>query len=240
MPDGRSWSWPAGLICLGLLGGGWFIGDGFEDGRSTAATVTVKGLAERIVKADLAIWPLRFTATGDDLEDVQAEIDRNVETVTDFLAEAGLAEDAIQPQRVEVTDLLAQPYQPEGGIGNRFIIAQSVVVRTDQVDVVDALGRRTGALVKRGVVLVDTGGPTYIFTRLNEIKPEMLQEATENAREAAEQFADDADADIEGIRSASQGIFQILPRDESPMLPESGQLQKKVRVVSTVEYVLDD
>lgn len=232
--------WPAALVCLGLLGGGWFIGHGFEEGRSSAATVTVKGLAERLVSADLAVWPLRFTATGNDLEAVQGEIDEDVQAVTDFLGEAGLPEEAVVPQRVEVTDLLAQPYRPEGAGDNRFIIAQTVIVRTDQVAVIEALGRRTGELVRRGVVLVDTGGPSYLFTRLNEIKPEMLAEATGNAREAAAQFAADADAGIGGIQSASQGLFQILPRDEVAMLPESAQAEKKVRVVSTITYLLED
>jgi hypothetical protein len=240
MADDRRFAWPAALLCLGLLGGGWFVGHGFEEGRRSAPTVTVKGLAERLVQADLAVWPLRFTATGNDLETVQGKIDDDVQAVTDFLGEAGLSEDAVVPQRVEVTDLLAQPYRPEGAGNNRFIIAQTVIVRTDQVEVVESLGRRTGELVRRGVVLVDTGGPTYLFTRLNEIKPEMLAEATRNAREAAQQFAEDADADIGGIRTASQGLFQILARDAVPMLPETAQPEKKVRVVSTITYLLDD
>ncbi|HEX6142903.1 MAG TPA: SIMPL domain-containing protein [Geminicoccaceae bacterium] len=239
MADRRDFGWPAGLVCLGLLGAGWFVGHGFEAGRSTPPSVTVKGLAERFVTADLAVWPLRFTATGNDLEAVQAEIDDDVLAVTAFLAEAGLPEAAIQPQRVEVTDLLAQPYRPEGVGDNRFIIAQTVLVRTDQVETIDSLGRQSGELVRRGVVLVETGGPTYLFTRLNEIKPEMLAAATRNAREAAEQFAEDADAGIGGIRSASQGLFQILPRDEVPMLPETAQLEKKIRVVSTITYELE-
>lgn len=231
---------PAALVCLGLLGGGWFVGHGFEAGRSTPRTVTVKGLAESLVRADLAIWPLRFTATGNDLGAVQAEIDQDVEAIRSFLTESGLPPEAIEPQRVEVTDLLAQAWRPEGVGDNRFIIAQTVLVRTDQVDLVVALNQQTGELVRRGIVLTEAGGPTYLFTRLNEIKPEMLAEATRNARAAAQQFALDADSDIGGIRSASQGIFQILPRDEAPGIMEAGQVDKKVRVVSTIEYVLDD
>lgn len=236
----RDLGWPAALVCLGLLGGGWFVGHGFEAGRSTDRTVTVKGLAETFVQADLAIWPLRFTATGADLNQVQAEIDRDVEAILTFLTERGLPPEAIQPQRVEVTDLLAQPYRPEGIGDNRFIIAQTILVRTEQIGVVVALNQQTGELVRRGVVLTEGGGPTYLFTRLNEIKPAMLAEATRNAREAAEQFAEDADSEIEGIRSASQGLFQILPRDEAPGVMEAGQVEKKVRVVSTIEYLLAD
>jgi hypothetical protein len=232
--------WPAALICLGLIGGGYFIGDGFEEGRSDQRFVTVKGLAERIVRADLAIWPLRFTATGNDLAGVQAQIDQNVEAIRGFLLERGLPPEAVEPQRVEVTDLLAQPYRPEGVGENRFIIAQTILARTDRVDLVEALNQETGELVRRGIVLQDTGGPTYLFTRLNDIKPEMIAEATRAARATAEQFAEDADSEIAGIRQANQGIFQILPRDEAPGLMEPSQVDKKVRVVSTIDYLLDD
>jgi hypothetical protein len=152
----------------------------------------------------------------------------------------GIEPEAIQPQRVEVTDLLAQPYRPEGVGDNRFILAQTVIVRTEQVDQVARLNQQTGELVKRGVVLVDAGGPSYLFTRLNEIKPEMLAEATRNARVSAEQFAADSDSEIAGIRRASQGLFEILARDPAPGLFEPNQMDKKVRVVSTIEYRLRD
>jgi hypothetical protein len=112
-------------------------------------------------------------------------------------------------------------------------------VRTRQVDVVAALNRATGELVSRGVVLVDTGGPTYVFTGLNAIKPELLAQASANARTAAQQFAADVDSTLGGIRSASQGIFQILPRDAAPGISEASQVDKQVRVVSTIEYLLE-
>lgn len=232
--------WPAALIGFGLIVGGYFIGDGFEEGRRNQHFVTVKGLAERIVRADLAIWPLRFTATGNNLADVQAQIDEDVAAIRAFLLERGLPQDAVEPQRVEVTDLLAQPYRPEGVGENRFIIAQTILVRTASVDLVEALNQETGELVRRGIVLQDTGGPTYLFTRLNDIKTKMIAEATRAARATAEQFAEDADSDIAGIRQANQGVFQILPRDEAPGLMEPSQVDKKVRVVSTIDYLLDD
>jgi hypothetical protein len=228
----------AALIGLGLLGGGWLIGHGFQEGRRAEHYVTAKGLAETFVQADLAIWLLRYTATGNDLNQVQAKIDADGAEITAFLIRQGLAEDAIQPQRVEVTDLLAQAYRPEGAADNRFIVAQTILVRTEQVDLVAALNRSTGELVSRGVVLVDTGGPTYVFTGLNAIKPDLLAEASTNAREAARQFAADVDSTIAGIRRASQGIFEILPRDAAPGISEGGQIDKKVRVVSTIEYLL--
>jgi hypothetical protein len=228
----------AALIAVGMIGAGWLIGDGFEKGRAGEHYVTVKGLAESFVTADLAIWPLRYTATGNDLNQVQATIDADGAEITAFLTREGIAPEAIQPQRVEVTDLLAQAWRPEGAEDNRFIIAQTILVRTEQVDLVAALNRTTGELVSRGVVLVDTGGPTYVFTGLNDIKPQMLAEASASARAAAEQFAADIDGTLVGIRRASQGIFEILPRDAAPGISEAGQIDKKVRVVSTIEYLL--
>jgi uncharacterized protein len=234
------WAWLAGalILALGVLGAGLLVGRGFEQGRSADRYVTVKGLAETFVSADLAVWPLRTTATGNELGEVQGQIDAGLATITGFLREQGIAAEAIQPQRVEVTDLLAQPYRPEGVGENRFILAQTVIVRTEQVALVAQLNQQTGELIRRGVVLVDTGGPTYLFTRLNEIKPELLAEATRNARAAAEQFAADSGSEIAEIRRAWQGLFEILARDPAPNLFEPNQLDKKVRVVSTIEYRL--
>jgi hypothetical protein len=228
------------LIGLGLLGGGWLIGQGFSAGWQSDRYVTVKGLAESLVEADLAIWPLRVTATGADLEQVQAKIDADLDAITAFLTEEGFAPEEIQRQRVEVTDLLAQAYRGEGIGENRYIIAQTVLVRSAQVDLVARLNRATGALVKRGVVLVDSGGPSYLFTRLNDVKPAMLAEASANARTAAEQFAAQVGSTVGSIRRASQGIFEILPRDPSPDLSETSQVDKKIRVVATIEYLLAD
>jgi uncharacterized protein len=235
-----AWALLAGalILGLGLAAAGFLVGRGFERGRSVDRYVTVKGLAETFVKADLAVWPLRITATGNDLGQVQTRIDTDLGTITRFLSEHGIEAEAIQPQRVEVTDLLAQAYRPEGVGDNRFIVAQTVIVRTEQVDRVAELNRATGELVKQGVVLADTGGPSYLFTKLNDIKPDMLAAATRNAREAAEQFAADSGSEIAEIRRASQGLFEILARDPAPGLSEQNQLDKKIRVVSTVEYRL--
>ena len=242
-PRGRTPAWAllvgALLLGLGLAAAGFLVGRGFERGRSVDRYVTVKGLAETFVKADLAVWPLRITATGNDLSQVQTKIDADLATITRFLSGHGIEAEAIQPQRVEVTDLLAQAYRPQGaGDNNRFIVAQTVIVRTPQVDRVAELNRATGELVKQGVVLADTGGPSYLFTKLNDIKPKMLADATRNAREAAAQFAADSGSEIAEIRRASQGLFEILARDPAPGLSEQNQVDKQIRVVSTVEYRL--
>ncbi len=237
-------AWPslgaALLLALGLMAAGLAVGEGFRASRSAERYVTVKGLAEQMVAADLALWSLRTTATGNDLEQVQGKIDGDLAAITSFLKSQGFDDEEIRPQRVEVTDLLAQAYRTEGVGDNRYIIAQNILVRSAQVERVAGLSRATGALVKQGVVLVDSGGPTYLFTKLNDIKPAMLAAASSNARMAAEQFAQQVASRIGGIRRASQGVFEILPGDPAPDLLETSQVDKKIRVVATIEYLLED
>lgn len=229
----------AAILGAGFALGGFAVGKGFSDSRLGDRYVTMKGLAERDVQADLALWPLRFTATGNELAEVQGKIEADVAAVTDFLTSAGLPAEAVQRQRLEVTDIQANPYRPEG-VRDRFIIAQTLLVRTEDVDKVVDLSRRVGELVSRGVVLGEGVAPRYVFTRLNDVKPEMIAAATQNAREGATQFAADSGSSVGAIRKASQGIFQILPRDDGMPFDESATVEKKVRVVSTIEYYLAD
>lgn len=231
----------AGLIALGLALAGWFVGEGLVSARSGDRSVAVKGVAEREVKADLVLWPLRFVATSNQLAEAQAKIVRDGETVGAFLAKGGLPAAAVQVYRTEVTDLLAQAYR-SGPVESRFIVAQTVMVRSDDVERVAALAARIGDVIAAGVILASEGeqGPFFLFTRLNDIKPEMIAEATRNARAAATQFAADSGSRVRGIRQASQGLFQILPRDAAPGQLEERQVLKTVRVVTTVEYRLAD
>lgn len=232
----------AGVLALGIALGGWFVGHGFMESRQGDRYVTVKGFAERIVKADLALWPMRFVATGNDLTQVQEKLRTDAAAVLAFLAEAGIPRNVVELQNVEVTDLFAQAYR-SGPVENRFIVAQTLMVRSDDVDRIIQASQRLDALVDAGVVLSSdmgpaSGGPYYLYTRLNDLKPEMIAEATRNARAAAEQFAADSSSSLGGIRQASQGLFQILPRDDTPGMSEPGQVMKTVRVVSTVQYLL--
>jgi hypothetical protein len=230
------------LVALGLSLGGWFIGDGFARGRASDRYVEVKGLAEREVTADLALWPLRYVSTGNDLTAAQAQITRNTRQVFAFLSRNGIDTTAVQLQALEVSDAFANRFPGERN-GPRYVIQQTVMVRSGKPDVVMAASQRVSELVGAGVVLSSSGeygigGPTFIFTRLNQLKPSMVKEATANARAAAEQFAADSRSDLGSIRQASQGIFVILPRDQAPGVNEGAQLQKIVRVVSTVQYFL--
>ncbi len=228
------------LVGIGLSLGGYFIGQGFIQGRLNDRFVTVRGLAETAVQADLAIWPMRFVATGDNLAEVHAQLASDAHKVVQFFVRHGLPEEAIELQSLEVTDLMAQAYR-SGPMDSRFILTQVLVARSDNVDVIASASQKVSELVDAGVVLsaeYGSGGPVYLFTRLNEVKPEMIAEATVNARLAAEQFAADSDSRLGGIRRASQGLFQILPRDNAPDTMEHKQINKTLRVVTTVEYYL--
>ena len=233
----------AALIALAIALGGWFVGHGFLQGRAADRFVTVKGVSERDVKADVALWPVRFVSTDDDLSKAQDTIKRSKQAVLAFLDKHGIDPAAAVVQKLEVNDLLANPYR-SGPTQSRYIITQTLMVRTDNPDLVQKASQDLGELVDAGVVLSSTGGPdtspTYLFTRLSELKPEMIADATAKARRAAQQFAADSGSRIGRIRRANQGVFVIRPRDRAPGVMEGTQLHKTVRVVSTIEYYLED
>ncbi len=233
----------AAVLGAGVALGGWFVGRGFVDARASDRFVTVKGVAERAVTADLALWPIRFVTTSNQLAEARERIASDAQKVFSFLDANGLTRESVEVESFQVTDLLAQAYR-SGPIESRFIVAQTLMVRTHDVDRVALAGQKIGDLVAAGVVLSSEGqpssGPTYLFTKLNDIKPGMIAEATKSAREGAEQFAKDSSSRISGIRRANQGLFQILPRDDTPGMRQENQIAKTVRVVSTIDYALDE
>ncbi len=229
------------LMAIGLVAGGWFIGHGFDHARRQS-WVTAKGLAERDVKADIALWRIRFVETGDQLADVQAKIQHDDAAVTAFLAQHKLGKDAIAFRNIQVTDRATQMYGNQQ-YKTRFIVTGTLMVRSRDVDDVAAAAQDTGALIAQDVVLGDPNGgndegPVYLFDGINALKPAMIAEATKNARAAAEQFARDSGSRLGSLRRANQGVFEILPRDKAPMLQQDKQVEKTVRVVSTLVYDL--
>lgn len=228
---------------LGIAISGWFIGQGFFQGRATERFVTVKGVSERDVKADIALWPLRFVSTDDDLSKAQAKIKKNHEQVLAFLQKYGIDATAVEVHKLEVNDLLANPYRSSPA-QSRYIIAQTLMVRTKDPETVHQASQHIGQLVEAGVILSTMGGPdmgpNYLFTGLNKLKPEMIAEATANARRAAKQFAVDSGSELGNIRRANQGVFVILPRDRASGIREQSQRHKTIRVVSTIGYYLKE
>ena len=206
------------ILAARCRAGGWFVGHGFLRGRTAARYVEVKGLAEREVAADLALWPLRFVTTGNDLSVAQAEITRDTREVYGFLARHGVDTAGVQLLALEVSDAEANRFQGERG-GTRFVIQQTVMVRSDKPQVVLAASQRVSELVRSaGVILSSSGeygigGPTFVFTKLNQLKPAMVKDATANARAAAEQFAADSRTSLGDIRYANQGsVRHSAPR----------------------------
>lgn len=231
------------VLAVGILAGGWAAGNGVARSRLGDRFVTVKGISEREVNADLAIWPLRLVVADNDLARAQSRLQSNVTEIFQFLARHQIDTAQVTLQDFGVFDALTQEYRQPGMTGNRYIIRQVVVVRSDAPARVHAASQRVGELVNAGVVLSSGGeygggGPTFIFRGLNELKPAMIAEATSRARESAAQFATDSRSKLAGIRRANQGIFEILPRDQAQGMSEGSQVAKIVRVVSTVEYIL--
>ena len=232
----------AGILALGLTLGGLFVGSGFARMRTSDRYVTVKGISEREVKADLAIWPLHLVAADNDLTKAHAQIESSVARIRTFLSSYQIDTSNVTLQDFSVTDAAANQFSGQRA-ESRYVIKQTVVVRSLKPDLINAASQRVGELVSNGVVLSSgqeygTGGPTFVFTGLNKLKPQMIGEATARARESAEQFAHDSHSDIGGIKTASQGVFEILPRDQAPGISEESQIMKVVRVVSTIEYSL--
>ena len=222
------------LVAVGMALAGWFIGSGLLKARSAARHVTVKGLAEREVKADLVLWPIAFNVTAGDLVTLQKRADESAAKVKAFL-EQDFAGDDIGQGAPRVTDREGQFVQAAKQL-DRYMAEAVVTLRTSQVDKVRAAMARSGELIGQGVALVRSYEmeTQYLFTGLEAIKPEMIAEATRDARSAAEQFAHDSGSSVGSIRTASQGYFSIEDRDR--FSPEV----KKVRVVTTVEYFLAD
>jgi uncharacterized protein len=234
-------------LLLGLVVGGWVLGSEIKDIRLADRYVTVKGLVERSVKSDLAIWPVSFKEAGNDLPQVFAKSQSDKEAVLKFFAAQGMTPQEISVGQIKVTDKLANEYSGNN-TGPRYIVEQRVTVQSNDVDKIARAGEKTADLVQAGIVVGDNngqGGIRYTFNGLNALKPDMITEATRNARSSADRFAADSGSQVGSIRSASQGVFSISAADSVPTGGEGGgadsgdaSIMKTVRVVATVDYYL--
>ena len=231
----------AGLfIAVGIASAGWFIKEGLTTFRMQDRVVSMKGLSERSVEADLSIWTLSHSGTSNDLPELQKTIEAHQGIILDYLKNVGFTEDELNSQPLQAQDLLAQAYRPEGVERGRYIINQNITIRTSDMNKMDAALSDLGHLLSQGVTLINSIQPSYIFTKLNAIKPEMLAEAVANAREGAQEFAAVSKQNIGRVKSAHQGIFQILPRDPINYASEQNQRYKKIRVVSTIDFFIEN
>ncbi len=230
---------PALCVALGLAVGGFFPGYYYYRTKMDFRTVTVKGLAEKDVKADLALWNIRFQTAGNDIIQEKKNIEQHAKTVIEFLKDAGFTDDEIMVQGLTTQDAYADSYRDKSTISARYTLGENIIVRSLNVDLVQKTAPNIGNLVSKGVTFNSYGnGVAYIFTGLNAIKPEMLKEATQNAKRAADEFAANSNSKVGKIKNANQGVFSITAREAVPDQMERDQINKTVRVVSTVEYYL--
>lgn len=224
----------AAILSVGLIAGGYLLGDGLVRAKEMDRSVTVRGLAEREVMADLATWTISYSSTSTDLQAAQAEVDGDSEAIQTFFKGIGFPDDALEPTGVNVSY-----YTDSNGIG-RYTVRQRMTLRSTDIARAQAAVKKQGELVRRGVVLEDGSGMSYTFTKLDAIKPEMVAAATKDARAAAEQFAKDSGAGVGSIRRATQGYFSIEARDgDGGGWGAADTPYKKVRVVTTVDFMLD-
>lgn len=225
----------AAIIAIGLIAMGWCLSSGLEKGLSDERYVTVKGLSERIVPADKVVWPLVFKEVGNDLETVANNVNKKNQAIVNYLTERGIPKEEISVEPPEINDLQTDIYRNE--YQYRYNIQSIITVTSSQVDLVRELIAKQGELLDMGIALATNDYQwqvNYIFSGLNELKPDMIAEATRNARTAAEQFATDSDSKLGKIKTASQGQFSIESRDEYT------PYEKRIRVVTSVVYYLKD
>ena len=225
------------FLCAGLVILGLFISNSAVKIKSLDRTVTVKGLSEREVPADIAIWPIKFSEADNDLSHLYAVIQKKTNIIIDFLKSNGFRDDDISISAIAIFDRQAQSYGDSRKIKFRYVANSTISVYSAKVDAVRNTMKKLVELGKQGIAIAGQDYQTktqFLFTKLNEIKPGMIEEATKNARKVAEKFAKDSNSKLGKIKKARQGQFSINNRDSNtPHI-------KKVRVVSTLEYYLSD
>jgi hypothetical protein len=224
------------FILLGLGTLGYFFKSAIIEYKQYDRSVNVKGLSEKEYKADIVIWPIEYTEVNNNLEELYNSIDVNNDKIDKFLTSNGIKEKEISFSTPIIIDKVAQQYGNEK-ITYRYNARQTITVYSENIDGVRSVSSTLSKLGKQGIVFSGDNYDNkteYIFTKLNEVKPQMIEEATKQAREVAQKFASDSKSKLGKIKSASQGQFSISQRDKNnPHI-------KKVRVVSTVEYYLTD
>jgi uncharacterized protein len=237
------WSWLAdrnrvllaatAIGAVGLMAGGWLAGSGLVRMKDAERSVTVRGLAERDVRADLASWTINYSASAGDLASAQADAAADTAAIRAYFRGLGFPANALSAAGVSVNS-----YNNNGIM--TYTVQQRLQFRTTDINRAQQAVARQFDLVERGVSIAEGSTMQYAFTGLNAIKPPMIAEATRDARRSAEQFARDSGASVGRIRSATQGYFEITARDGvSENYGVTDTPDKRVRVVTTVQYYLD-
>jgi hypothetical protein len=229
---------PAILLSISIVLAGYFISQSLVKAKKLDRVVTVKGLAEREVEADVATWPLELTVSGNELSNLQQQLEANTSGVISFFKARGFNEEEMTVGAPTIQDSRAQLYGGQNRYDqDRYIAKVEFNLRTGEIEKLNVTMSEIPELIGKGILISskNTWQPIqYLYTKLNDIKPAMIEEATKNAREVAEKFARDSGSKVGKIKSANQGLFSITDRDSN-----SGVI-KKVRVVSTLVFYLED
>ena len=225
-----------GFLCAGLVYVGQTASTALLQMKAMERTVTVKGLAEKEVKANVAIWPINFTEVDNNLPKLYETVQQKTDRVVAILKEQGFSDSEITVSLPSIEDRQAQGYV-DPNVRYRYSAKVNLSVYTPQIDLMLNTRKQMISLVKEGIAIASQeydNRTEFLFTDLNSVKPMMVQEATQNAREVAEKFAKDSDSRLGKIKTASQGQFTISDRDNStPYI-------KQIRIVSTLTYYLND
>lgn len=225
------------LIALGLLAMGLCVKSAIKAYGERDRVVTVRGLCEKEVQANKVTWPLVTKEMGNDLPQIYDRIQATNQKILAFLKSNGIAENEISVNSPDVTDRIADRYSDDGNITSRYSVTNVIVVTSSKVELVRKLIDKQADLLREGIAVIAGNyqyPTTYEYTELNSVKPEMIAEATAKAREAADKFAQDSQSKLGKIKTASQGQFSISDRDQfTPYI-------KNIRVVTTLEYYLED
>ena len=226
------------ILAVGIVVLGFSLKSGILGVKDSERVVTVKGLSERTVKADNVLWPLQYKIIGNDLTALYSTMEANNQKIIGFLKSNGIAESDISVALPTVVDLYADRYANTSELRSRYNITATVTVTSKDIDKVLQAMNNTSILLKDGLAVSSeeygSSAISFTFEGLNSIKPEMIQEATQSARQAAEKFAEDSESRLGKIKTASQGQFTISDPDRNrPYI-------KQVRVVTTIQYYLKD
>ncbi|BAV94464.1 SIMPL domain-containing protein [Ichthyobacterium seriolicida] len=223
------------IISVGIVVSGMMIGKILVNAKEFDRSVVVKGLAEREVKADLGVWTLKILHSAKNLSEVEKKLEFKINTIYEYLKSGGIEESEIKRNIVSVHDSWNDQFSTPKKHVNRYFGSVEFLIRTSNVDLLQTVITNVSGLISKDITIAKNNHyVNYLFTGLNDIKPEMVEEATKNARKVAEKFAKDSDSRVGKIKNASQGIFSITNlSDDIPQI-------KKIRIVSTLEFYLRD
>lgn len=225
------------LIALGITALGFCIKSAFAGFGDRDRVVTVRGLCEKEVDANKVTWPIVTKEMGNDLPEIYDRIQSTNNRILSFLHSNGISDTEISVNSPDVTDRVADRYSDDSRISQRYSVTNVIVVTSSKVDLVRSLIDKQADLLREGIAIIAGNYQyqiSYEYTELNSVKPGMIAEATANARQAAEKFAQDSDSKLGKIKTASQGQFSIEDRDQYT------PYKKNVRVVTYLEYYLDN